>query len=265
MDELFRKMRDSDFITKIDMKAEFHLLRMAMGHEKFTAFRTKFRLFGYMVMPFGWTNAPATIQREINCILRPLLGMELVIDTKVAIEEDGGMVVVAYVNDILIATKESLEKHHRQVSKVFQLLRDNHMCVQIERCIFDAKEVPFLGFMVSSTGLRMHPEKAEGIVKWPRPTNVKEVQQLLGLWTFYRRFVPGYAAIVAPITDLLRGKSKNIKWAEAQEAAFLKITILRVSSKTPILRHYDPNRPALVETDASDFAIAGILSQKFQD
>jgi hypothetical protein len=177
MNELSRKMRDFDFITKIDMKAGFHLLRMAMRHEKFTAFRTKFGLFEYMVMPFGWTNARATFQREINRILRPLLGLELVIDTKVAIDEDGGMVVVAYVEDILIGTKGSLEKHHRQVSKVFQLLRDNHMCVEIEKCIFDAKEVPFLGFMVSGTGLGMDPEKAKAIVKWPRPTNFKEVQQ----------------------------------------------------------------------------------------
>jgi len=58
-----------------------------------------------MVMPFVLTNAPATFQREINCILRPLLGRELVIDTKVAIDDDGGMVVVAYIDDILIATK----------------------------------------------------------------------------------------------------------------------------------------------------------------
>jgi hypothetical protein len=215
MDELSRRLRDCDFITKLDMKAGFRLMRMAMGHEKFTAFRTSFGLYEYMVMPFGLTNAPATFQREMNRILRPLLGMELVLDSKFAINEDGGMVVVVYIDDILIATKGSLEKHHRQVSKVFQLLMDNHMCLEIEKCVFDAKEVPFLGFLVGGTGLRMHPEKAKAIVNWPRPTSVKEVQQLLGLWNFYRRFVPGYAAIVAPITDLLRGKSKEIQWLEA--------------------------------------------------
>jgi len=69
MDELSRKMRDCDFITNINMKVGFHLMRMAMGHEKFTAFRTKFGLYEYMVMPFGLTNAPATFQREMNCII----------------------------------------------------------------------------------------------------------------------------------------------------------------------------------------------------
>jgi hypothetical protein len=57
MDELSRKMRYCDYITKIDMKAGFQLLRMAMGHEKFTAFRTKLGLYEYMVMPFGLTNS----------------------------------------------------------------------------------------------------------------------------------------------------------------------------------------------------------------
>jgi len=70
MDELSRKICDADFITKIDMKAGFHLLRMALGHEKFTAFRTRFGLYKYMVMPFGLTNEPSTFQREISQIHR---------------------------------------------------------------------------------------------------------------------------------------------------------------------------------------------------
>jgi len=265
MDELSRSLRGADHITKIDMRAGFHLIRMALGHEKFTAFRTRFGLYEYMVMPFGLTNAPATFQREINRILRPLLGMELVINTKEEIDKDGGMVVVAYIDDILIATKGSIDKHHIQVGKVFQLLMDNNMCVEIDKCVFDAEEVPFLGFIVSGKALKMDSAKAKAIVNWPRPTNKKEVQQILGLWNFYRRFIAGYAGIVSPITDLLRGPQKTIDWGKAQEAAFLKIVILFTSGKTLILRHYDPNRPALVETNASDFAIAGILSQKFED
>jgi len=110
----------------------------------------------------------------------------------------------------------------------------------------------------------MDPDKAKAIVDWPRPKSRKEVQQLLRLWNFYRRFIHNFSGILSPITDLLR-QEDNFHWGEAQEAAFLKITILFASGKTLILRHYDPNRPALVETDVSDFAIAGMLSQKFED
>jgi len=237
---------------------------MPLGHEKYTAFRTKFDLYEYLVMPFGLCNAPATFQREINRILRPLLGLELVIKTDVHIDEDDGMVVVAFIDDILIATKGSLDKHHKQVSKGFQLLMDNHMCVEIDKCVFDASETTFLGFIVSGSGLKMDPEKARSNVNWPLPTSRKEVQQLLGLWNFYRRFIHNFSGLVSPITDLLR-QDVNFEWGEAQEAAFLKVVILFTSGKTPITKHYDPDRPALLETDASDFAIAGILSQKFED
>jgi len=71
--------------------------------------------------------------------------------------------------------------------------------------------------------------------------------------------------IVSPITDLLRGMEKDITWGDAQESAFHKITILFTFGKTQILRHYDCNRPALVETDASDLAVPGVLSPTFED
>jgi hypothetical protein len=192
MEELSARVKGATHITKVDLMSGFYLIRMALGHEKYTAFRTKFVLCEYLVIPFGLCNAPATFQREINRILRPLLGMELVIKTDIHVDDDEGMVVVAYIDDILIATKGSLEKHHKQVSKGFQLLMDNKLCIEIDKCIFDATRTPFLGFIVSGEGLEMEPEKAKAIVDWPRPTSRKEVQQLLGLWNFYRRFISNF-------------------------------------------------------------------------
>jgi len=75
----------------------------------------------------------------------------------------------------------------------------------------------------------MDPDKAKAIVDWPRPTSQKDVQQLLGLWNFYGRFVPGFSAIISPISDLLSGDKKLFHWGEAQEAAFLKMAILFTS------------------------------------
>ena len=150
MEQLSARVSGATHITKVDLKLGFYLIRMALGHEKFMAFRTTFGLDEYLVMPFGLCNAPATFQTEINRILRPLLGLELVIKIDIHVDEDQGMVVVAYIDDILIATKEFLEKHHRRVSKVFQLLMDNHMWIEIDKCVFDTSETSFLGFIVSS-------------------------------------------------------------------------------------------------------------------
>lgn len=165
-------------------------------------------------MPFGLCNAPATFQRVINRILWPLLGLELVIKMDVHVDEDEGMLVGAYIDDILITTTRSLEKHHRQVSKMFQLLMDNNRCIEIDEWVFDGSETAFLGFRVRGSVLRMDPDKAKAIIGWPRPTSRKEVQQLLGLWNFYGRFIHNFSAILSPITALLPQEVK-FSWGEA--------------------------------------------------
>jgi len=197
MEELSARVKGATHITKVDLKSGFYLIRMALGHKKYTAFHTKFGLYEYLVMPFGLCNGPATFQREINRIWCPLLETELVIETDVHTDEDEGMVVVAYIDDILIATKRSLEKHHKQVSEVFQLVMHNDMCIEIDKCVFDVSGTSFLVLMVSGSGLRMDPENARAITDWPRPMSRKEVQQLLGLWNFYRRLIHYFSAIVS--------------------------------------------------------------------
>jgi len=123
------------------------------------------------------------------------------------------MVVVAYVDDLLIATKGSLDKHHRQVSKVFQLLLDNTMCLEIDKCVFDQHGTTHLGSIVSGKELRMDPDKAKAILDWPSPTSRKQVPQLLGSWNFYGRFLHNFSGIVSPITDLLK-QDRDFKWGE---------------------------------------------------
>jgi len=109
MQELKDRLNGADFITKIELKAGFHLIRMLLGHKKYTAFRTNYGFFEYTVMPFGLTNAAAIFQTEINQILRPVLRVELVINTKIHIDQDEGMVVVVYNDDIIIVTKGSVK------------------------------------------------------------------------------------------------------------------------------------------------------------
>jgi hypothetical protein len=132
MQEFQDRLKGANYITKIDLKAGIHLIQMLLGYEKYTAFRTKFGFFVYTVMPFGLTNAPAPFQREMKRILRPVLGIELVMNTGIHITQDEGMVVVGYIDDILIVTKGSMEKYRRQVGKVFDLQLENEMCVKID-------------------------------------------------------------------------------------------------------------------------------------
>jgi hypothetical protein len=154
---------------------------MLLGHKKYMAFTPKFDLFEYTVMPFVLTNEPATFRREINNILRPVLGIELVINTEIHIVQDEGMVVVAYIDSMIMATQGSVEQHRQQVRKVLDLLLKNQRGVEIDKSVFELTEESFLGFIVSSQSIGMDPAKAQDIVDWPRRKNQKEVQQILGL------------------------------------------------------------------------------------
>jgi hypothetical protein len=203
-------------------------------------------------------------QWEINPIRRPPLGSKLVIKTDVHSDEDDGMIAVACINDILIATKGSLEKCQKQLSKVFQHMMDNQMCIEIDKCCFNVSKTTFLGFMVSGSRLRMDPEMARAIVDCPRSTSRNEVQQSIGLQNCYQRSVNKISTMVLPFTEVLQ-EDRKFEWREAQDAAFGKRMTFVTSGKTPLLRHHDPESQVSLQTDASNMAIAGILSRKLED
>jgi hypothetical protein len=162
MDELQNRMKGATWITKLDVKSEYHLIRMAKGYEWKTVFRTKFESYEYTVMPFGLTNAPATFQRWMNGILQPFLGRD-------------DNVTVCYIDDVMIATKGTKEEHHEYVGNVLQVLQDNELVVEIDNCEFDQQEVECLGVLVSGEGLNIAPSRSIAITNWPIPKTQKEV------------------------------------------------------------------------------------------
>ena len=105
----------------------------------------------------------------------------------------------------------------------------------------------------------MDPSKVEAITSWPAPKSVHDVRVSLGLANFYRRFIQSFSKIAAPITELLR-KNRKFKWTSEAQAAF---NSLRTSFTTaPVLRHFDPSLPTVLEADASDYAVGAVISQR---
>ncbi|CEH15898.1 FOG: Transposon-encoded proteins with TYA, reverse transcriptase, integrase domains in various combinations [Ceraceosorus bombacis] len=245
IDEQLARLRRAVRITKIDLMHAYNLLRMALGHKAMTAFSTPFGFFEYLVMPFGLCNAPATFQAFMNYIFRDLLDVTVVI----------------YLDDILVFTNQGKD-HDEAVRVVFRRLREYRLFAKASKCEFDASEVEYLGHLVSAEGVRMDPAKVEVVLNWPVPKTVHDVQVFLGFANYYRRFIAGYSGIAAPITELLKGKpSGGVDWSPKQQDAFDR---LKAHFKQgPLLQHFDPNAEMLLETNASDQAIAAALSQPF--
>ena len=194
-------------------------------------------------MPFGLCNALATFQAYINDALHEYLDI----------------FCVAYLDDVLIYTDGTLEDHIRYIRTVLQRLLDRGLYVKLEKCEFHVEETRFLGFIISPTGIKMDPERIATITDWPTPNSIHDIQVFLGFCNFYRRFVVGYSRVVLAITTLLRKTTVAFRWTSKAQKAFEHLKHL--FTQAPLLHHFDPELPIYLYTDASGFAISGILCQ----
>ena len=157
---------------------------------------------------------------------------------------------------------ENAELHAQHVRTVLTRLRQHHLFVNPAKCSFDLREVDFLGMIVSADGIKMDPAKVAAVRDWPTPKSVTDVQVFLGFANFYRRFVLGFSDLSKPLTSLTR-KTVPFHWSPEADAAFSLLKSRFCSS--PVLSFFDFTKPAILETDASDYGIAAVLSQYSPD
>jgi len=227
----------------MDLKNGFNLIRIRDGDEWKTAFRTCYGLYKFNVMPFGLTNAPSTFQDMMNHVLSDILDIG----------------VLAYMDDILVYAKTE-EEHDRLVKTVLGRLQNNGLAISPEKCIWKAEKVEFLGYVTGRNGISMSQDKVEAVLSWERPTSLKEVQSFLGFANFYRRFIQSYSQVARPLTELTK-KKEDRQWSWNPEAEKAFEDLKKRFTTAPILNHFDPSKPVIIETDASDFAIGAVLSQ----
>ena len=247
--ETLLRLQKAKYYTKLDVRGAYNLVRMAEGEEWKTAFRTRYGLFESLVMPFGLTNAPATFQNFINDVLRPFLDI----------------FATAYLDDILIYSS-TLREHKKHVRQVLQALSDAGLHLAPEKCEFHQQSVKYLGFIITTDGVAPDPAKVATVQLWGTKespiTCTKDVRHFLGFANFYRRFIKDYSRIVAPLTALT-GNDVPCIWTP--ECATALDTLKTAFTTAPVLRHFDHDREIIVETDASDFVSAGVLSQYDDD
>jgi hypothetical protein len=189
------------------------------------------------MMPFGLTNAPASFQRFVNSIFADLL------------------------DDILIYSKdESLHQEH--IHEVLCRLCQHGLFANPQKCEFHTDTTEYLSYILSPSGLSMSLDKIKAIQDWPEPRKVKDIQSFLGFANFYRQFIHKYADIVIPLTCLTR---KGVPWSFTDDCRSAFNLLKEAFTTTPILTHWVPDAPIIVETDASDYAISGIISIRCED
>lgn len=240
------KLRDAKYLSSLDIKSAYWQVPVQKESRPVTAFTVPGRgLYQFCRMPFGLHNAPATWQRLIDRVL----GVDL------------EPYVFVYLDDIVIVT-QTFEKHLEVLRMVFERLGAAGLTVSRDKCQFCRPQLKYLGYVVDHRGLHVDPEKVSAILDLPVPRTVTEVRSFLGMASWYRRFIPSFATICAPLTALLRKKARFV-WSTECTEAFEHIRERLVSA--PIMTCPDFDKPFVIQTDASNFGLGAVLVQVGDD
>ena len=157
-----------------------------------------------------------------------------------------------------IHTKDDLELHHQRTRRVLSRLQEHGLSLKISKCSFDTPTMEYLGMIIRQGYVCMDPAKLSAIKDWQPPSSVKGVRSFLGFAIFYRKFIPNFSNVVAPIV-LLTHKDHPWSWMKPQQTAFN--TLKLIFSSSPVLCIPDVTRPFTLMTDASLLAAGAILMQ----
>lgn len=245
IEEILDRLGRSTYFTTLDLKSGFHQIEVHPKDRPKTAFSTEKGHFEFIRMPFGLKNAPATFQRVMNHILGNLIGN----------------CCLVYLDDIIIFGS-SLQHHIDNLNKVLQRLAQANLKIQFDKCEFLQKQCEFLGHIVTQDGIKPNPNKIEKILNWPIPKTTTQIKGFLGLLGYYRKFIRDFAKLTKPLTRCLK---KDTKIVHNEEFISCFNDCKQLLTSDPILKYPDFNGKFILETDASDFALGAVLSQKFED
>ena len=238
----------SKYFSTLDLCSGFHQLPMAPEDQQKTAFSTQDGHFHFTRMPFGVCNGPSSFQRLMTTVLAGLQWE----------------ICLVYIDDIIVFGR-TFEEHVDRLSTVLDRLAAAGLKLKPKKCFLFRSEVWFLGHVVSPQGIQVNQEKTRAVTEWPTPTSVKEIQCFLGFCGYYRRFVPGFSLIAAPLYNLTKKngkKTQSFQWDADCQQAFEELK--RCMTNSPILAfpQYDHgSNEFFLDVDASGHGLGAVLSQ----
>ena len=245
IDDILGHLNGSTFFTTLDLRSGFHQIPLSEEASQKCSFSCHHGKFKYRVMPFGLMNAPHIFQETMSKLLQ---GLEAF--------------AIAYIDDVLIFSKGSLDDHISKVQLVMDRITKHKLKLKLNKCQWALQQIEYLGFIVSKKGVAPQQEKVKAIRALKPPTTVKLVRSFIGMCSFYRRFIPNFAELSIPLVNLTK-KYARFSWDESCQKAFEEIKAQL--TVVPLLAFPDVNKPYILFTDASDTCVGAILTQECND
>ncbi len=245
-EELLQRLGGHCFYSKFDLKSGYFQLPIHEQDKEKTAFITQDGLWEFNVLPQGVMNGPPTFQRTMHNL----------------IGNGRWDYVMVYLDDILIFSR-TLEQHMKHLKEILSLLSQAKFQVNPDKCTIAVREINFLSHTINEQGIKPNGDKIKVILDLPPPRTLKEANEFLGKINWYRKFIPNFAQIAAPlykVTNKTKPRRHEFHWGLEQQYAFDQFK--HVLTTYPLFLEYpDLSTPFVLTTDASDIGIGGILRQ----
>jgi len=242
IDSCLNSLASAKCFSTSDLRSLYHQIMANPLDSDKTAFICQKGIFRFRKMPFGLCNAGANFQRLMDIVMS---GLHF-------------QVCLVHLDDI-ITFSETLEQRIERLLIVLGRLRSAGLNLKSQMCALFQKSINILGHVVSERGIETDPVKIEAVRGWPVPGSIRDIGAFLGLAGYYRRFVPHFASIAGPLHAMV-GKGKKFSWTPEAQQAFEQLKLALTSP--PVLAMPIDDGEFVLDTDASDFAIGAVLSQK---
>jgi len=241
IDDCLDCLGGAKWFSTMDLRSGYHQVAMDERDKDKTTFVTRRGTYCFNVMPFGLCNAPATFQRLMDCTMRGL----------------NYEVCLIYLDDIIVFSPD-VASHLERLETVLARLQSAGLKLKPDKCSFLQSSVDFLGYKVSGCGIETDQSKIDAVLRWPVPVKLREVRSFLGLCGYYRRFVPNFSAVAAPLHAMTK-KNATFCWTAECQKAFDELK--HKLSNAPVLALPRDDDTYVLDTDASDHGIGAVLSQ----
>jgi len=201
MDDIFDSMQGAKYFSSFDFLSGYWQIEMDEHDKEKTGFITIYGLFEWNVMPFGLSNSPSTFQRAMDELLRRFKWNFCLV----------------YIDDVIIYSKTE-EEHLNHIDLFLKVVEQAGFKIKPSKCQLFRRKLNFLGHTISSHGIQPNMDKVAAIDAIGPAKKTRDIQVILGMIGYYRKFIPKYALIMEPLVKLLKKDVKFI-WDENCERA----------------------------------------------